>query len=115
MPFGRPGANVARGKLARLLGQGGNWKSMQVVRTEPGAHHYRLQFLEIDGTANVGVRLHDTRRGTGADHRETLRRWLDTFPATDQLGEHWLDPDRRSIPDHWHVHARPQGRFHGWR
>ena len=31
-----------------------------------------------------------------------------------QLGEHWLDPDRRSIPGHWHVHARPKGRFNGW-
>jgi geranylgeranyl reductase family protein len=40
-----------------------------------------------DGTANVGFGLLDTRRGTGADHRETLRRWLDTFPADDQLGE----------------------------
>jgi len=35
--------------------------------------------------------------------------------ATRQLGEHWLDPDRRSIPDHWHVHARPRGGFNGWR
>jgi len=34
--------------------------------------------------------------------------------ADEQLGAHWLDPDRRSIPGHWHVHARPQGRFHGW-
>jgi geranylgeranyl reductase family protein len=40
-----------------------------------------------DGTANVGFGLLDTRRGTGADHRETLRRWLDTFPADEQLGE----------------------------
>lgn len=34
--------------------------------------------------------------------------------ADEQLGEHWLDPDRRSIPGHWHVHARPMGRFNGW-
>jgi geranylgeranyl reductase family protein len=40
-----------------------------------------------DGTANVGFGLLDTRRGTGADHRETLRRWLATFPADEQLGE----------------------------
>jgi geranylgeranyl reductase family protein len=40
-----------------------------------------------DGTANVGFGLLDTRRGTGADHRATLRRWLDTFPADDQFGE----------------------------
>jgi hypothetical protein len=23
----------------------------------------------------------------------------------------WLDPERRRIPDHWHVHARPSGEF----
>jgi hypothetical protein len=34
--------------------------------------------------------------------------------ADAQLGQHWLDPDRRSIPGHWHVHARPEGRFNGW-
>jgi geranylgeranyl reductase family protein len=48
-----------------------------------------------DGTANVGFGLLDTRRGTGADHRETLRRWLDTFPAEEQLGEeHAVTPVR---------------------
>ncbi len=48
-----------------------------------------------DGTANVGFGLLDTRRGSGADHRETLRRWLDTFPAEDQLGEeHAVTPMR---------------------
>ncbi|WP_346623918.1 geranylgeranyl reductase family protein [Blastococcus montanus] len=40
-----------------------------------------------DGTANVGYGLLDTRRGTGADRRAILRRWLDTFPAADGLGE----------------------------
>lgn len=33
--------------------------------------------------------------------------------AGDLYGAHWIDGDRRSIPDHWHVHARPQGRFYG--
>jgi geranylgeranyl reductase family protein len=48
-----------------------------------------------DGTANVGFGLLDTRRGTGADHREVLRRWLDTFPAGEQLGEeHAVTPLR---------------------
>jgi geranylgeranyl reductase family protein len=48
-----------------------------------------------DGTANVGFGLLDTRRGAGADHRETLRRWLDTFPAEEQLGEeHAVTPVR---------------------
>ena len=35
--------------------------------------------------------------------------------AEELHGEHWIDPDRRSIPDHWHVHARPKGRFYGHR
>jgi geranylgeranyl reductase family protein len=48
-----------------------------------------------DGTANVGFGLLDTRRGDGSDHREVLRRWLDTFPAGDQLGEeHAVTPLR---------------------
>ncbi|SOD94237.1 geranylgeranyl reductase family protein [Blastococcus haudaquaticus] len=48
-----------------------------------------------DGTANVGFGLLDTRRSDGSDHREVLRRWLDTFPAEDQLGEeHAVTPLR---------------------
>jgi geranylgeranyl reductase family protein len=47
-----------------------------------------------DGTANVGFGLLDTRRG-GGDHREVLKRWLDTFPAADRLGEeHAVTPLR---------------------
>ncbi|WP_324274483.1 hypothetical protein [Blastococcus brunescens] len=48
-----------------------------------------------DGTANVGFGLLDTRRSDGGDHREVLRRWLDTFPAEDRLGEeHAVSPLR---------------------
>jgi geranylgeranyl reductase family protein len=48
-----------------------------------------------DGTANVGFGLLDTRRSDGGDHRDVLRRWLDTFPAEDQLGEeHAVTPLR---------------------
>jgi flavin-dependent dehydrogenase len=48
-----------------------------------------------DGTANVGFGLLDTRRAAGSDHRETLRRWLDTFPDSEQLGEeHAVTPLR---------------------
>jgi hypothetical protein len=54
IPEGKPGANVTRASLPRLLGQGGAYKSTPVIRTEPGAHHYRMQFLEVDGTGNVG-------------------------------------------------------------
>jgi regulation of enolase protein 1 (concanavalin A-like superfamily) len=54
VPPGKAGANVAAGAMAKLVGQGGGWKSTPVLRAEPGAHHYRLQFFEIDGTANLG-------------------------------------------------------------
>lgn len=33
--------------------------------------------------------------------------------ATEEYGRFWIDPNRRSIPDHWHVHARPEGRYYG--
>ena len=54
VPSGKPGANTSRSLLPRLVGLGGTLKTTPVVRTAPGAHHYRLQFLEIDGTANIG-------------------------------------------------------------
>jgi regulation of enolase protein 1 (concanavalin A-like superfamily) len=54
VPEGRPGANTDRSALARLIGQGGSYRSAPVIETEPGAHHYRLQFLDIDGVENVG-------------------------------------------------------------
>jgi geranylgeranyl reductase family protein len=64
-----------------------------------------------DGTANVGFGLLDTRRGTGGDHRETLRRWLDTFPADDQLGEeHAVTPLRGAgLPMALHRRAYARG------
>lgn len=27
--------------------------------------------------------------------------------------EHWIDDNMRSIPDHYHAHARPKGGFYG--
>jgi geranylgeranyl reductase family protein len=64
-----------------------------------------------DGTANVGYGLLDTRRGTGADHRETLRRWLATFPAEEQLGEeHAVTPLRGAgLPMALHRQAYSRG------
>lgn len=35
--------------------------------------------------------------------------------AVATYGEYWIDDNRRSIPDHWHVHARPKGRYYGHR
>jgi geranylgeranyl reductase family protein len=40
-----------------------------------------------DGTANVGFGLLDSRRSTGGDPRETLRRWMTTLPADWQVTE----------------------------
>jgi hypothetical protein len=54
IPHGYPGGNTDRGALARLVGRGGDWKTTPVIGTEPGAHHYRLQFLDIDGVAQEG-------------------------------------------------------------
>jgi geranylgeranyl reductase family protein len=60
-----------------------------------------------DGTANVGFGLLDTRRATGSDPREVLRRWLDTFPVGEQLGEdHAVTPLRGAgLP--MALHRRP--------
>ncbi|HEX6973142.1 MAG TPA: hypothetical protein VF147_02010, partial [Vicinamibacterales bacterium] len=54
VPSGKPGANTSLSLLPRLIGQGGALKTTPVIRTATGAHHYRLQFLEIDGVANLG-------------------------------------------------------------
>ncbi len=64
-----------------------------------------------DGTANVGFGLLDTRRGSGADHRATLRRWLDTFPADEHLGEeHAVTPLRGAgLPMALHRQAYTRG------
>ncbi len=45
---------MALSKLARLKGKGGTWKSTPLISTDPGAHNYRLQFLDIDGIAQEG-------------------------------------------------------------
>ena len=65
IPQGRPGANTQRAALARLLGQGGGYRSTAIIRTEAGAHHYRLRFLELDGFANEG---YDTLINIGANN-----------------------------------------------
>jgi hypothetical protein len=54
VPSGKPGANTDRSLLARLLGRGSTYRTTPVIRTEPGANHYILKFLEIDGSASLG-------------------------------------------------------------
>ncbi len=56
---------------------------------------YGWAFGMGDGTSNVGFGLLDTRRGTGAEPRAVLRRWLATLPPEWQLGEeHAVTPLR---------------------
>ncbi|MGE0445900.1 MAG: hypothetical protein AB7P99_11785 [Vicinamibacterales bacterium] len=54
IPEGKPGANVSRSQLARLIGRTGAYRAHPVIETELGAHHYRLQFLDIDGVNSEG-------------------------------------------------------------
>jgi hypothetical protein len=54
VPDGYPGSNTDRTLLARLRGVGGTWRTTAVLQAAPGAHHYRLQFLEFDGIAMDG-------------------------------------------------------------
>ena len=54
VPDGYPGANVARSSLARLIGRGGQWKTTPVIAVDPGASHYRVELLDIDGISQEG-------------------------------------------------------------
>jgi hypothetical protein len=54
VPPGVPGANVSASSLARVKGRGGQWKTTPVFEAIEGSHHYRLQFLDIDGVAQEG-------------------------------------------------------------
>jgi hypothetical protein len=54
VPHGYGGGNTDLAALARLRGTGGQWKTTPVLQAAPGAHHYRLQFLDIDGIAQQG-------------------------------------------------------------
>ena len=72
VPDNQPGGNTSRGVLARLVGRGGGWKTTPVIDAGPGAHHYLLQFLEIDGVNQEGwetlIELgHNTSAQTSVD------------------------------------------------
>lgn len=54
VPEGRSGANTSRSHLARFVGRGGYYKTSPLLRAAPGAHGYRLRFLEFDGVAHLG-------------------------------------------------------------
>ena len=54
VPNDRPASNTSRTLLARIIGKGGAYKTAPLLRAEPGAHGYRLRFLEFDGVEHVG-------------------------------------------------------------
>lgn len=67
-----PGANASLSSLPRLVGLGGAYKNTPIFRAEPGAHHYRLQLLNIDGAASLGyetlVEIGDDRTSSRPHH-----------------------------------------------
>jgi len=54
VPHGHPGGNTDLPALPRLVGRGGTWRTTPVVQADPGARHYILRFLDIDGLAQSG-------------------------------------------------------------
>ena len=56
------------------------------------------------GTGSV---VSDSRRSNAALLAQRWPRYRD------EVGAFWVDDHMRNIPDHWHAHARPDGRFFG--
>jgi hypothetical protein len=54
VPSNRPGGVTPRTLLPRIVGRGGAYKSLALLRTKPGAHGYVFRFIEFDGAAHVG-------------------------------------------------------------
>jgi PKD repeat protein len=105
VPSGRTGGNTSLSALARLRGQGSTYRSTPVIRTANGAHHYRLQFLEIDGKNQEGYETlvaignNTTQTSTGlAPYAITLDRlYIHGEPARGQKRCLALDSGRTSI------------------
>jgi hypothetical protein len=84
IPEGKSGWNTRRSALPRLVGVGGTGKSTPIFRTAAGAHHYRIQFVEIDGLANVG---YETLVALGASTGQTS---LSQVPRSIVIDRVWL-------------------------
>src|SRR5829696_5047371 len=105
VPSGRTGGNTSLSALARLRGQGSTYRSTPVIRTANGAHHYRLQFLEIDGKNQEGYETlvaignNTTQTSTGlAPYALTLdRMFIHGDPARGQKRCVALDSGSTSI------------------
>ncbi|MBA3287452.1 MAG: hypothetical protein H0U21_05425 [Acidimicrobiia bacterium] len=64
---------------------------------------------ELCGVPMVVWRQHDP--SPPADVRAYLLDRLAEVVAAHVTWQHWVDDDMRSIPHHYHAHARPQGGF----
>ncbi len=85
----------------------------EAARMTPWFHEDELCWVaecEACATPMVVWRPHGT--DPAPDEVESMMGHLERV-ATEAYGEFWIDDNRRSIPGHWHVHARPKGRFYG--
>jgi hypothetical protein len=90
VPANRPGGTTPLSKLARLRGKGGTWRTTPLIRTENGAHNYRLQFLDIDGIAQEG---YETLMALGNNTSQTTTSLAPRALVLDRLYVHG-DPAR---------------------
>jgi hypothetical protein len=85
----------------------------EAARITPWFHEDDICWIaecEICATPMVVWRWHGT--DPPAEHRDHMVEHLSRV-ATDIFGGHYLDGHMRNIPDHFHVHARPEGGFFG--
>lgn len=90
VPNTRSGGNTALNRLARLIGRGATYRTTPIFRTEAGASHYRLQFLQIDGSRQEG---YETLLALGNNTTQTSASLAPTNLVLDRLYIHG-DPVR---------------------
>jgi hypothetical protein len=85
----------------------------EAARITPWFHEDDVCWIaecEICATPMVVWRRHGVEPPVG-DRDHMLERLAEVAGA--ELGDHWVDPTMRNIPDHFHAHARPAGGFFG--
>jgi hypothetical protein len=65
---------------------------------------------DICAVPMVVWRFHGTE--PPAEHLTHMRARIGEVAAR-EVGDYFIDDHMRNIPDHWHAHARPKGRFFG--
>jgi hypothetical protein len=86
----------------------------RAARITPWYHEDDICWIaecDICDVPMVVWRFHGVR--PPASHLDHMRARLREVAAA-RLGEFWVDDHMRNIPDHYHVHARPQGGFFGY-